>query len=194
MNDWNWILDLLVTLIGSGVGVFLAFELEHRRRDTEAVRHYANTLNSIRADLANLRSLTKQTSERMTQSGAPWNLFPPDTPALDAALSNSAFYDRVPYGLVSCLIVVANLRRSLSGAFRNSQPPRDNESLRTQLDLLLRTVSYVQLLVDDAVKPLGKPIVRTSQDGVILDGLNQAIKGKTAENSPADTTGKNSES
>ncbi len=186
MHEWGLLADLGVTLVGTFTGVFVAFLLDRRSREAEAVGHYANTLNSIRADLANLWAVTKHASEHLERSGTPFDLFPPDTPALDAALSNSAFYDRAPYGLVNCLIVISNMRRSFGGAFGNHLVSRDNQKLKAQIVQLQRVISYVQPVVDDVVKPLKKPIIKTPYDTVVIEGLKKAMRGETA--APPSTT------
>ena len=177
---WDLLKDLLVTLVGTFAGVFGAFWLERRRREAEARRHYANTLNAIRAYLANLWATSQRTVEQLGQSGRPHPLFPPDTPALEAALASSSFYDRVPYGLVTCLIVLSNVRRSIHATFTNNLAPRDNEALKTWVETLLRVLSHVQEVLDEEAKPLGKPVVRTTIDAKIIDGLNNAIRGECA--------------
>jgi hypothetical protein len=188
MSGYGWLVDLFVTLFGTFAGVGLAFWLDRLSREAEAVRHYANTLNSIRADLANLWAVTNQASEHLLHSGAPFDLFPPDTPAVDAALANSAFYDRAPFSLVNCLIVVSTLRRSLGSAFRDHLASRDNQRLKSQIDQLFRVVSHIQRVVDDEATPLGKPVIRTPHDVLVLDGLKKAMRGENAE-PPSGTSG-----
>lgn len=177
---WDLLKDLLVTLVGTFVGVFGAFWLERRRREGEDRRHYANTLNAIRADLANLWGTSQRTVEHLGKIGRPHPLFPAETPALQAALASSSFFDRVPFGLVTCLITLATMLRSIHAAFANQLAPPDNVALKIWVETLIRVLSHVQNVLDEEVKPLGKPIVKTTNDAKVIDGLHKAIRGEGA--------------
>lgn len=184
MNVWGLLADLFVTLFGTFVGVFLAFWLDRRSREAEAVRRYANTLNSIRADLANLWAIIKQASDHLSKNDVPFHLIPPDIPAVNAALANSAFYDRAPYGLTTCLIVLSNLHHSFCAAFGDNVFSLNNARLKPQIEQLLRVISHIQRVADEEAKPLGKPLVRTPQDVAILDELRKAMRGNAGQSVP----------
>ncbi len=146
------------------------------------MRGYANTLNSIRADLSNLWVLCRRVSETLAKGRGLQSIFPLESPALDAALVNPAFYDRVPYGLVTSLIVLSNARREIQSALEKSPAPSDvDPGIKKQVDALIRTIVHVQSVLDDEVKPLGKPIIRTPRDVQVIDGLKQARRGQDGQ-------------
>lgn len=176
----NYLPELLVTLFGTFAGVFFAFWLDRRQQETHAKNNYASTLNSVRADLANLGAICRKVAEHLGRNEVRLTLTPIEAPALDAALTNPSFYDRAPYGLLTCLIVTATSRRAIQNIFAQAQPMSPTE-LRPMMEELLRTLSYVGTILDDEIRLLDKPIIRTPRDVQVIDGLKAARRGENAQ-------------
>jgi hypothetical protein len=179
--------ELLVTLFGTFAGVFFAFWLDRRQQEAHAKNNYASTLNSVRADLANLGAICRKVSEHLGRNEVRLTLTPIEAPALDAALTNPSFYDRAPYGLLTCLIVTATSRRAIQSMFAQTQPMSPSE-LKPIVEELLHTLAYVGTILDDEIKLFDKPIIRTLHDVRIIDGLKAARRGENVQMNTDRTT------
>jgi hypothetical protein len=177
---WEVLINLLVTLFGTFVGVYWAFWLDRRQQEARAKKGYANTLNSIRADTANLGAICRGVAEHIGQSEVKTALLPIEAPALEAALASPAFYERAPYGLLTCLIVLATSRRGIQKVLAQSQLPPPSE-LKPMVEQLGRGLAYIGKVLDDEIKPLGSPIVSTPHDKQVIEGLKAAQRGENAQ-------------
>ncbi|MBA5865407.1 MAG: hypothetical protein GDA67_01790 [Nitrospira sp. CR1.3] len=177
MSDSGWVVDLFVTLTGTSVGVGLAFLLEYHQRERRAKSAYGDALNSIRADLANLGVICRHAAANIGTNQVRAALLSMEAPALDAALISPAFLERAPYGLRTCLITLATSRRAIQNIL--SQPPLPPPAeLKPMIDQLRRVIEYLGKVLDEEVKPLGRPILRTSRDKEVIAGLTAAMRGE----------------
>lgn len=180
MKDLGWVVDLVVTLIGTFVGVFFAFWLDRRQQESNAKKRYGDTLNAARRDLANLSSLLRELS-RCLIPGRGWATMPPlEAPVVDAVRTDAAFYDQAPHGLVMCLTVLptlcGRLRNELDHAKLVTAP--DYAQLTRRASEVIRVIDYTQAVLDKEVNRLQQPVISRPEDRQIIEGLERAIRGE----------------
>ena len=169
--------DLGVTLIGTFTGVLLAFTLSGWWQGRQARKKYADTLHSIRHDLAHLRTASRSISNQLPKGGKV--ALQLEAPVLDASLTSSAFQDRASHGLITCLRVLSGRRSALRTALeeRVSNGPDGTKNLQAQIHKLISAVEYIQRVLDEEVRNLGHPMYKTPEDTKMIQGLDEALHG-----------------
>jgi hypothetical protein len=183
MNTWEVLINLFITLIGTFVGVYLAFWLGRRQQEVQAMKRYADALNAARRDLANLGSHCREIAHLLTPF-AGWETIPPlEAPVVDAVRINPSFHEHAHHGLVICFTVIVTLRGKL-------QYDLDHAKSRVHLDIsglvqlanqMIRVIDFVQIVLDEEVKLLNQPVLSSTRDTTVIEGLEKAMKGASVQ-------------
>lgn len=111
---------------------------------------------------------------------------PLEAPVVDAIRINPAFHDQAPHGLVMCFTVIVTSRGRLQNELDHAKlaSPPDFAGLVHRANQVIRVIDYVQVVLDEEVKLLKQPVISSSRDIQIIEGLEKTMKGDNVQAAP----------
>lgn len=183
MDSSVW-LNLGVTLVGTLVGVLVAFRLDRMWQRHQSKQLYCQQLNACRYDLASLHSLCGRIQNQVAVGST--NILEVEAPALRAILASPNLQEHCPHGLVVVFTAVSALiaaignvmtQYRLAAAAGGAITPQGVADTRDRISQLLRGIEYVQRLIDEELKRFRVGVIKTSKDTDIMDGFAKALRG-----------------
>ena len=92
-------MNLGVTLLGTLVGVFLAFRLDRAWERHQSKQLYCQQLNACPYDLGNLRAICSKIGDQVAVGST--NILEVEAPVLRAVLAGPILQEHCPHGLVT---------------------------------------------------------------------------------------------
>lgn len=184
MDSSVW-LNLGVTLVGTLVGVLVAFRLDRMSQRHQSKRLYCQQLNACRYDLASLHSLCRRIENQVALGST--NILEVEAPVLRAVLASPNLQEHCPHGLVVVLTSVyaliaatANVMTQyrLAAAAGGGITQGGATDTRDRMAQLVRGLEYAQRLIDQELQRFRVGVVKTSEDTKMRDGLAKALRGE----------------
>lgn len=183
MDNSVWF-NLGVTLIGTMVGVLLAFRLDRAWERRQSRQLYCQQLNACRYDLASLHSLCRRIENQVAVGST--NILEVEAPALRAVLASPNLQEHCPHGLVVVLTAVSALiaatanvmtQYRLAAATGGGITEGGAADTRDRMAQLVRGLEYAQRLIDEKLKRFRVGVAKTSEDTEIMEGFAKALRG-----------------
>ena len=177
-------LNLAVTLVGTLVGVLVAFRLDRMWEHRQSRLLYCQQLNACRYDLANLHALCHKIQDQVVVGST--NILELEAPALRAVLASPNLQEHCPHGLVVVLTAVSALiaatanvmtQYRLAAAAGGGITERGAADTRDRMVQLVRGLEYAQRLIDQELQRFRVGVVKTSEDTKMMDGFAKALRG-----------------
>jgi uncharacterized membrane protein YccC len=178
--------ELLVTLLGTLIGVFAAFRLDRAWERRQSKQQYGQYLDSCRYDLGNLRAICRRIKEQVSVGNT--NMMQIEAPALEALLTNPILHEHGPHGLIVALRSLSGFINTISNimnhyrlasAFGRPLTQQGVNDTQNRMNQLVRVIEYIQGLIDAELDRLRLGVVRTKEDNEILDGLTKVLRNET---------------
>jgi len=182
--DYSVWLNLAITLIGTMIGVLLAFRLDRAWERRQSRQLYCQQLNACRYDLASLHAVCLRLQNQVAVGST--NILEVETPALRALLVSPNLQEHCPHGLVVVLTAVSALIAAtgnimahyrLASATGGALTEQGVADTRDRMGQLLRGIEYVQHLIDEELGRFRVGVVKTSEDTDIAEDFAKALRG-----------------
>lgn len=182
--DYSVWLNLGVTLIGTMVGVLLAFRLDRAWERRQSRQLYCQQLNACRYDLGNLGAICSRIQDQVAVGST--NILEVEAPALRAILASPNLQEHCPHGLVVVLTAVSTLISAtenimthyrLAAATGGALTEKGVADTRDRMVQLLRGLEYAQRVIDLELQRSRLGVVKTSEDTQMVDGFAKALRG-----------------
>lgn len=177
-------LNLAVTLVGTLVGVLLAFRLDRMWERRQSRQRYCQQLNACRYDLASLHAVCLRIQNQVAVGST--NILEVEAPALRAVLASPNLQEHCPHGLVVVFTAVSALiaatanvmtQYRLATAAGGAITGQGVSDTRDRMAQLLRGLEYAQRLIDQELQRFRVGVVKTSEDTEMMDGFGKALRG-----------------
>jgi hypothetical protein len=175
--------DLLVTLIGTLIGVLAAFRLDRAWEHRQSKQRYGQYLDACRYDLANLHGICMAIKQQVSTSST--IMLKIQAPVVDALLRDPILHEygshafvvalRSTSGFIATTKNIMNHYR-LTAAAGRSLTPTGVADTQGRMGQLVRVIEYVQGLVDTELKALKLGVVTTKEDEEILVKLRKILR------------------
>jgi hypothetical protein len=181
--DFSIWINLGVTLVGTLVGVLLAFRLDRAWERHRSRQLYCQQLNSCRYDLSSLRAICSKIQGQVAVGST--NILEVEAPALRSLLASPNLQEHCPHGLVVVLTAVSAFIAAtgnimahyrLASATGGALTEQGVADTRDRMGQLVRGIEYVQHLIDEELKRFRVGVVKTSEDTEMVDGLTKALR------------------
>ncbi len=181
--DFSIWINLGVTLVGTLVGVLLAFRLDRAWEHHRSRQLYCQQLTACRYDLASLHAICSKIQGQVRVGST--NILEVEAPALRALLVSPNLQEHCPHGLVvvltapSALIAAtANVMTQyrLAAAGGGGITERGAADTRVRMAQLVRGLEYAQHLIDQDLRRFRVSVLRTSEDTEMMDGFTKALR------------------
>jgi hypothetical protein len=178
-----WV-NLGVTLVGTLLGVFVAFRLDRIWERRQSRQLYCQQLNACRYDLGNLHAVCRRIKDQVAVAST--NILEVEAPALRAILASPILQEHCPHGLVVVLTAVSALiaatsnvmsQYRLAAAAGGAMTERGVTDTRDRMAQLLRGLEYAQHLIDQELQRFRVGVFKTSEDTQMMDGFAKALRG-----------------
>jgi len=182
--DWSVWINLGVALVGTFVGVLVAFRLDRMWERRQSRQLYCQQLNACRYDLGNLRAICSRIQDQVAVGST--NILEVEAPALRAVLASPNLQEHGPHGLVVVFTALSALiaatenvmtQYRLAAAAGGAITEKGVADTRNRIAQLLRGIEYVQHLIDKELKRFRVGVAKTSEDTEIMDGFAGALRG-----------------
>lgn len=157
--DYSVWINLGVALVGTLIGVLLAFRLNRAWERHQSRKLYCQQLNVCRYDLGNLHAVCRRIKDQVAVGGT--NILEVEAPALRAILASPNLQEHCPHGLVTVLTAVSGFISAtgnimthyrLAAATGGALTDKGVGDTRDRMTRLLRGIEYVQHLIDQEIK------------------------------------------
>jgi len=178
-----WV-NLGVTLVGTLLGVLVAFRLDRIWERHQSKQLYCQQLNACRYDLANLHAICSKVKDQVAEGST--NILEVEAPALRAILASPNLQEHCPHGLVVVLTAVSTLISAtanimthyrLAAATGGVLTEKGVSDTRDRMVQLLRGLEYAQRVIDLELQRFRLGVVKTSEDTQMTDGFAKALRG-----------------
>ena len=179
--------ELLVTLLGTLIGVLAAFRLDRTWERRQSKQQYGQYLDACRYDLGNLHAICVRIKEQVSVGST--NMMQIEAPALEVLLTTPILHEHGAHGLIVALRSLSGFINTISNIMNHyrlasavGRPLTQQGVTDTQnrMEQLVRVIEYVQGLIDAELKRLNLGVVRTKDDKEILDGLAKILRNETS--------------
>jgi uncharacterized membrane protein YccC len=183
MDSSVW-LNLGVSLIGTMVGVLLAFRLNRAWESRQSGRLYCQQLNACRYDLASLRSILSKIQDQVAVGST--NILEVEAPALRALLASPNLQEHCPHGFAVVLTAVSALitttgnvmtQYRLAATTGGTLTAQGVADIRNRTAQLIRGLDYIQQLIDQELRRFRVGVAKTTEDTEKMDGFAKALRG-----------------
>ena len=181
--DFSVWVNLGVTLVGTFVGVLVAFRLDRMWERHQSSRVYCQQLNACRYDLASLHDVCRRIQDQVAVGST--NILEVEAPALRAILAGPNLQEHCPHGLVVVLTAVSTLISAtenimthyrLAAATGGALTEKGVADTRDRMVQLLRGLEYAQRVIDLELQRFRLGVVKTSEDTEMMDGFAKAFR------------------
>lgn len=182
------LLDFGITLLGTLIGVFLAFWLDRKWERRQSKELYARSVNACGYELSGLHPICETIRDQIGPSAA--IVLDVDVPALRALLASPALHEHCGHGLTVVLTslstFIASVRNLLDSfgqvtLFGATLTEAGIARARDRMIQLLRAIEYAQGLLDQELQRLSFGVHRVPEDAAIVEGFNRALRGEVPE-------------
>ncbi len=182
--DYSVWINLGVALVGTLVGVLVAFRLDRILERRQSSQLYCQQLNACRYDLGNLHAVCGRIKDQVAVGST--NILEVEAPALRAILASPNLQEHCPHGLVTVLTAVsgfisatANIMTHyrLAAATGGALTEKGVADTRDRMVQLLRGLEYAQRVIDLELQRFCLGVVKTSEDTQMVDGFAKALRG-----------------
>jgi len=182
--DFSIWINLGVTLVGTLVGVLLAFRLDRAWERRQSRQLYCQQLTACRYDLASLRAICSKIQVQIAVGST--NILEVEAPALRALLASPNLQEHCPHGLVVVLTAVSAFIAAtrnimahyrLASATGGAVTEKGVTDTRDRMVQLLRGLEYAQRVIDLELQRFRLGVVKTSEDTQMMDGFAKALRG-----------------
>jgi hypothetical protein len=176
--------NLAVTLIGTLVGVLVAFRLDRMWERRQSKQLYCQQLNACRYDLGSLSAICSKIRDQVAVGST--NILELEAPALRAVLNSPNLQEHCPHGLEVVFTAVSALiaaTANVMSQYRLAAPTGDAitgqgvADTRDRMAQLMRGLEYAQHLIDQELQRFHVGVVKTSKDTEMMDAFAKALRG-----------------